>query len=607
MSSALPDSVVLCFSELHLTFQKILFLLQDCSRSNAKIWMLMKSQFVATQFWVLIRALATALDVLPLHQIDTSDEVKELAELVVKQARMAKFGLDKDDELMMKRLQSILIQFEKGIEPDSTAIKRVLDYVEIRRWSDCNKEIKFLEEEIEFQYLDLKERDVQTLSSLVGFMSYNRVTLFEALDFRDKNQGDCNSICNPEALNCLNPEDFRCPISLELMIDPVTVSTGQTYDRASIQKWLSAGNLLCPKTGERLTCSDLVPNSSLKKLINQFCADNGISLAKFNARSHDITRTIIPGSPAAAEAMKYAAELLLRRLVFGTSTEKNKAAYEIRLLAKSNIFNRACLIKAGVIPPLLNLLSEKLTQDNAIAAVLKLSKHSTGKILVVENGGLTPILSVLKYGFCLESRQFAAATLFYLSSVKEYRKLIGEIPDAIKGLIELIKEGTICGKKNAVVAIFGLLLHPKNHKPVLNFGVVPVLIDIIGSSDNGELISDSLAVIAALAESSEGSNAILQASALSLLIRTLNSASTSAGKEYCVSALRSLCSHGGEEVVAALAGDRAVAGTLYSVLTEGSLAAGKKARWLLKILHKFRENDAAVDTAVAHERPVHVW
>lgn len=113
MSSNLPDSIVLCFSELHLTFQKILFLFEDCSRSNAKIWMLMKSQFVATQFWVLIRALATALDVLPLNQIDTGDEVKELVELVVKQSRIANFGLDKDDELMMKRLQSMLLQFEK--------------------------------------------------------------------------------------------------------------------------------------------------------------------------------------------------------------------------------------------------------------------------------------------------------------------------------------------------------------------------------------------------------------------------------------------------------------------------------------------------------------
>jgi hypothetical protein len=27
------------------------------------------------------------------------------------------------------------------------------------------------------------------------------------------------------------PDDFRCPISLELMTDPVILATGQTFDR----------------------------------------------------------------------------------------------------------------------------------------------------------------------------------------------------------------------------------------------------------------------------------------------------------------------------------------------------------------------------------------
>ncbi|XP_062098902.1 U-box domain-containing protein 12-like [Humulus lupulus] len=34
------------------------------------------------------------------------------------------------------------------------------------------------------------------------------------------------------------PDDFRCPISLELMKDPVIVSTGHTYERSCIQKWI---------------------------------------------------------------------------------------------------------------------------------------------------------------------------------------------------------------------------------------------------------------------------------------------------------------------------------------------------------------------------------
>ncbi|KAL5813916.1 hypothetical protein ACOSQ4_024557 [Xanthoceras sorbifolium] len=611
----LSDSVVLCFSELHLTFQKILFLMEDCTREGAKLWILTKSQFVATQFRVLIRAIATALEVFPLDSVDVGGEVKELVELVAKQARKAKFELDPNDEQAMKRLLLILNHFEKGIEPELEFMNWVLDYLGIRSWSDCNKEIKFLEEAIAMQCSDCEEREVPFLSSLVGFMSYCRVVIFEALDYQNSDQIDVR--CNMETLSCLNPQDFRCPISLELMTDPVTVSTGQTYDRSSIQKWLKAGNMMCPKTGEKLTNSELVPNASLKKLIQQFCADNGISLAKSSRQSHDITRTIVPGSPAAAEAMKSLSKFLARRLFFGTNEEKSKAAYEIRLLAKANIFNRSCLIDAGTIPPLLNLVSssydDRFVQEMAITALLKLSKHTSGKKVIVEIGGLKVILAVLKNGPSLEAKQIAAATLFYLSSVKGYRKLIGETPEAIPGLAELIKNGTNCGKKNAVVAIFGLLLYPGNHKKVLEAGTIPLLVDILASSYKTELITDTLAVLAALAENIGGTLAIQQASALPVITGLLQSLNSRAGKEYCVSIMMSLCSNSGrEEAIAVLAKDSSLMNSLYSLITDGTSHASKKARSLIKILQGFLETSSSSglmgsSDVVAQERPLHVW
>ncbi|KAJ0527589.1 putative U box domain, Zinc finger, RING/FYVE/PHD-type [Helianthus annuus] len=37
------------------------------------------------------------------------------------------------------------------------------------------------------------------------------------------------------------PSVFICPISLEPMEDPVTLCTGQTYERSNILKWFSLG------------------------------------------------------------------------------------------------------------------------------------------------------------------------------------------------------------------------------------------------------------------------------------------------------------------------------------------------------------------------------
>ncbi|KAI9087508.1 hypothetical protein K1719_030378 [Acacia pycnantha] len=613
----ISDSVSLCFSELHLCLQKIHFLLSDCTREGARLWMLMKSEYVATQFRVLTRALATALDVLPLSSIEICDEVKEVVELVAKQAQKVKLELDPHDELATKQVISVLYQFERGIEPNLSIMKRTLNYLGIKNWNDCNREVKFLEDEVKFNCSEGDEKEVPFLSSLVGYLCYCRVVIFETLDFQQTAATDPSETrCSTEMINFINPHDFRCPISLQLMTDPVTVSTGQTYDRSSIQKWLKAGNRTCPKTGEKLTNTELVPNTTLRKLIHQFCAENGFSASASQSghRSRDITRTIVPGSTASAHAIQFLSWFIARRLVFGTEEQKNKAAYEIRVLARSNIFNRACLIEVGTVPSLFNLLdtNDKSTQENVISALLKLAKHNNGQTTIMESEGLKPILMVLKKGISLEARQTAAAIIFYLSSTRENRKVIGENPEAIPALVELIKEETTAfGKKNAIVAIFGLLLLPQNHQKVIEANTVPALVSILASpsSEKSDLTTDCLAVIAGLAENEEGAKAVSKACGLSLIVGMLQTVTWRTGKEHCVAILISLCVHVGEEVVAVLAKDPTLMPWLYSLLTDGTSHAAKKARSLIKLLHEFNDTRTSqwVTSSVVPQRSLRIW
>lgn len=78
------------------------------------------------------------------------------------------------------------------------------------------------------------------------------------------------------------PQYYLCPISLQLMKDPVTAITGITYDRESIQQWLktsaAGGNKecpTCPVTKQPLPRdSDLTPNHMLRRLIQAWCTSN---------------------------------------------------------------------------------------------------------------------------------------------------------------------------------------------------------------------------------------------------------------------------------------------------------------------------------------------
>lgn len=80
--------------------------------------------------------------------------------------------------------------------------------------------------------------------------------------------------CNPVAI----PPDFCCPLSLELMTDPVIVASGQTYERAFIRRWIDLGLTVCPKTRQTLAHTNLIPNYTVKALIANWCESNDVKL-----------------------------------------------------------------------------------------------------------------------------------------------------------------------------------------------------------------------------------------------------------------------------------------------------------------------------------------
>lgn len=75
------------------------------------------------------------------------------------------------------------------------------------------------------------------------------------------------------------PSYFLCPISMEIMRDPVTLSSGITYDRESIERWVfTDGHGECPMTKQQLGAADRepTPNHTLRRLIQGWCAVHAV-------------------------------------------------------------------------------------------------------------------------------------------------------------------------------------------------------------------------------------------------------------------------------------------------------------------------------------------
>ncbi|UXI18083.1 Diacylglycerol kinase beta [Sarcoptes scabiei] len=68
------------------------------------------------------------------------------------------------------------------------------------------------------------------------------------------------------------PTEFCCPITKDLMIDPVIAADGHSYENAAMEKWIANGNATSPMTNDVLSHKMLIPNHNLRSLIEKFQA-----------------------------------------------------------------------------------------------------------------------------------------------------------------------------------------------------------------------------------------------------------------------------------------------------------------------------------------------
>ena len=63
------------------------------------------------------------------------------------------------------------------------------------------------------------------------------------------------------------PEEFFCPITLNVMKNPVLAADGHTYEKKAISRWFAGGQRRSPKTNQQLPHTALIPNHALRALI----------------------------------------------------------------------------------------------------------------------------------------------------------------------------------------------------------------------------------------------------------------------------------------------------------------------------------------------------
>ena len=73
------------------------------------------------------------------------------------------------------------------------------------------------------------------------------------------------------------PDELKCPLTKQLMDDPVMADDGYFYDQLAIEEYMKV-NKVSPVTGEQFESENLMSNRNIKKKIEQFKKENNLEI-----------------------------------------------------------------------------------------------------------------------------------------------------------------------------------------------------------------------------------------------------------------------------------------------------------------------------------------
>ncbi|XP_010259497.1 PREDICTED: U-box domain-containing protein 11-like [Nelumbo nucifera] len=576
-SASTSTSSSSCFNDLLVALKAAKLLLSIAANYDSGTSHDLCAKEISLRFQCITWQLDKALGNIPYDHFNVSEEVWEQVELVRSQLRRAT---------------------ERNGSPDSRTLCSVLS-------EPVDQEPDILETgEGAFENIANVDHECQEMGDIVtkgnGKIGHNIEQMIHECE-RPKRFLTSSQVCKlneddnkkPDNLDSSNsmetkktepvtiPDDFRCPISLELMRDPVIVATGQTYERSYIQRWIDSGHKTCPKTQQNLQNLTLTPNYVLRSLIAQWCKKNNIE-HPMGSRSGRIRKS--DGSFQDVNEEKEVIDTLVHKLSSRSVEDQRSAATEIRSLSKRSTNNRILIAEAGAIPLLVNLLTTEdvRTQENVVTCILNLSIYENNKELIMLAGAVPSIVQVLRMG-SMEARENAAATLFSLSLADENKIIIGA-SGAIPALIELLSNGSLRGKKDAATALFNLCIYQGNRGRAVRAGILIPLMKMLTNSSSC-VVDEVLAILSVLASHQEGKIAIAKASTIPVLIDLIRTGMPR-NKENAAAILLSLCKKNDENL--ACIGRLGAVIPLTELAKSGTERAKRKAGSLLELLCKLK-------------------
>lgn len=355
------------------------------------------------------------------------------------------------------------------------------------------------------------------------------------------------------------PSVFICPISLEPMQDPVTLCTGQTYERSNILKWFSLGHFTCPTTMQELWDDSITPNSTLYQLIYSWFTQKYLAMKK---RSEDVQGRALE---------------LLETLKKVKGQARVQALKELRQVVSAHDSAKKTVVDnggVGLISSLLGPFTTHAVGSEAIGILVNLDLTSDAKLNLRQPAKISLMVDILNEG-SIDTKINCTKLIEMLIDGEDFESEIVSSLSLLVGLLRLVRDRR---HQNGVLSGLRLLKlicsHEQVRSSIVSIGSVPQLVEVLPHL-NPECLELALYILEILSSLPEGGLALKNCPiAIPTIVKLLMKVSESC-TQFALSILWAVCKLAPEEC-AALAVDAGLAAKLLLVIQSGCNPALKQ-------------------------------
>ncbi|PSS04478.1 U-box domain-containing protein [Actinidia chinensis var. chinensis] len=423
----------------------------NCGNRN-KVYLLLNCRRIVKHLKGITKKIRQALGLIPLASLDdslvVSDEISKLCTNMLD----AKYQITVVEEEILEKIESGIEEQNVDRSYANNLVMLIAEAVGIStEESELKREFEILKSEINNDELreDMAEA-VQMEQMIALLFQSDIITTSEEIETKYLSK---RYSLGRQPLEPL--QSFYCPITMDIMVDPVETSSGQTFERSAIERWLADGKNHCPLTMIPLNKSLLRPNKTLRKSIEEW-------------KDRNTMITIASMKPKIQ------------------SNEEQEVLYSLGKLQDICIeraLHKEWIVTEDYLPILIGLLGAKNSKirkhaEDILCILAKDNDDNKERIAKVDNAILFIVRSLIRK---VEESKSALQLLLELSRSNVVRNLIGSVQGCILLLVTISRSDDTQAAKDANELLENLSFHDQNVIQMANANYFGPLLRLLSS------------------------------------------------------------------------------------------------------------------------------